>query len=92
MVKSPAYTPERAAKQLALMRNVIAGATHLGCHLSMSIAACSTFTSRCRLNTWPEIKDAFNAEVHWDLPGEVRFVARRKISLPCESTTPSPQS
>jgi hypothetical protein len=89
MKPSPTWSPERTAKQLALFRAVVAGADQLGLTLSMPIQAANHFASRAHISSWPALKDAINADIHWDLPGDVRFTVRRKLALPCETITPT---
>jgi hypothetical protein len=81
------WSLERTAKQLALFRGVLAGAQQLGLQVTMPIQAANNFASRAHIANWQSLKDAINADIHWDLPGDVRFTARRKISLPCETIT-----
>jgi hypothetical protein len=56
----------------------------------MPIQAANNFASRAHIANWQTLKDAINADIHWDLPGDVRFTARPSISLPCETVTPKP--
>lgn len=91
MSSCPSWSPDRTAKQLALFRSVISGARQLGLTVSMPIQAANNFASRAHIANWQTLKDAINADIHWDLPGDVRFTARPALSLPCESVTPSPK-
>lgn len=88
---APTWSAQRTAERIALFRSVIAGAAQLGLQVTMPIQAANNFASRAHIANWQTLKDALNADIHWDLPGDVRFTPRRKLSLPCETITHSPK-
>lgn len=79
---SPQWTPERASSRIALFRATISGATQLGLHVSMPIQAANNFCMRAGITSWRDLKDALNADIHWDLPGDIRLTTRAPLQLP----------